>query len=190
MLCWAGHAGRLCSGDLPPNTCFGYLLHKRDWAERPSWGEMKMLVSYMSSISFSLTHSELISRSLYSGTGRSVQNLRPWALSKRAKGEVSERKNFTFSSQNRGYQCHNGCPQGFLQETPRATAHLPAQQSLYRSSRWGLITHNIAVYGVFILGLNNTIVCFFSLKKSWTMETAWPWFIGPSVSCLDPTETL
>lgn len=107
----------------------------------------------------------LISQLRSSGSGRSVQSLWQRTLGERAKGEVSERKNFTFTSQNRGYQCHNGCPQGFLQETPRATAHLPAQQSLYRSSWWGLMTHNIAVYGVFILGLINTSLFFFFFFK-------------------------
>lgn len=101
------------------------------------------LVTYMSSFTFNLV--ELICLSLSSGTGWPLQSLWPWALGERAEREVSERKNLTSTQQNRGYQCYHRCPQGFLQETTRATPHLPAQQSLHRSSRWDLMTQNVAV---------------------------------------------
>lgn len=35
----AGHPGWLCSFHAPHDPTFDHLLHQRDWAQRPSWGE-------------------------------------------------------------------------------------------------------------------------------------------------------
>lgn len=50
----------------------------------------------------------------------------------------------------------------------------------------------LSVFGFFCFGTcsNTSLGFFLFLKKSWTMETVWPWCIRPSVSCLSPTETL
>lgn len=133
---------------LPPKYLFWLSIASRRsrggvfmrWGEeQPSPGP---LVIFTSSFTFNLVGLIL---SLSCGAGWPVQSLWPWPLGQGAEREVSEGENLTFAQQNRGYQCHHGCPEGFLQEAPRAAAHLPTEQSLHWSSWWDLMTQNITV---------------------------------------------